>query len=64
MMHLVVRVPIQDISEQASTLVYGTALSQSILSLKLGKKNILVQELSLALMTATIRVLTNARLLN
>jgi hypothetical protein len=31
-----------DIEEQAANLIFGTALKQALLSIKLGKKNIMI----------------------
>jgi len=60
MTHIVLRVPLRDNEEQASVLIYGTALKQSMLALKLSKKNLMLQEFSLTLCVSTLRVLANA----
>lgn len=60
MTHIVLRVPLRDNEEQASVMIYGTALKQSMLALKLSKKNLMLQEFSLTLCVSTLRVLANA----
>ena len=59
MTHIVLRVPLRDNEEQASVMIYGTALKQSMLALKLSKKNIMLQEFSNTLCVSTLRVLAN-----
>ena len=59
MTHIVLRIPLRDNEEQASVMIYGTALKQSMLALKLSKKNIMLQEFSNTLCVSTLRVLAN-----
>jgi hypothetical protein len=62
MTHIVVRVPLADIEEQAANLIFGTALKQAFVSIKQGKKNIMMQEFACALACASIRILGNAKI--